>query len=71
MLSVLVVLCPPLAVLFTAPPSSFVKNCCLTMLFYVPGVLHARRIVDVYSANRQYDALVRVLEQREGRPLAA
>lgn len=71
MLSALAVLCPPLAVLLTAPASSFVKNCGLTMLFYVPGVLHARRAVEVYSANRRYDALVRALESREGRALAA
>lgn len=71
MLSALVVLCPPLAVLFTAPPSQFVKNCGLTMLFFVPGVLHARRSVEQYNANRQYDALVRVLESREGSALAA
>jgi uncharacterized membrane protein YqaE (UPF0057 family) len=68
MLTVLVILCPPLAVLFTAPPSSAAKNLGLTLLFYVPGVLHAYRAVDSYTVNRQYDSLMRLLEERELRP---
>jgi uncharacterized membrane protein YqaE (UPF0057 family) len=65
MLTVLVILCPPLAVLLTAPPSSAAKNFGLTLLFYVPGVLHARRVVESYTVNRQYDSLMRQLEARE------
>ena len=38
MLVVLVILCPPLAVLITAP-SRVAKNLGLTLLLYVPGVL--------------------------------
>ena len=69
MLVVLVVLCPPLAVLFTAPPSHAVKNVGLTLLLYVPGVLHARAAVDRYRANRQYASLMRVLDTHAG-PIA-
>lgn len=65
MLTALVVLCPPLAVLLTAPTSSAAKNLGLTLLFYVPGVLHARRVVESYTVNRQYDTLMRTLEARE------
>jgi len=68
MLTVLVILCPPLAVLLTAPSSSAAKNFGLTLLFYVPGVLHARRVVESYTVNRQYDSLMRQLEARELRP---
>ena len=71
MLAVLVILCPPLAVLFTGAPSSAVKNCGLTLLFYVPGVLHARRAVEQYTVSRRYDALVRLLEAQESRPPTA
>lgn len=71
MLAVLVILCPPAAVLFTAPPSSFVKNCGLTLLLFVPGVLHARRAVEQYRANRRYETLMRLLDDREThRPIA-
>lgn len=64
MLVLLAVLCPPLAVLLTAPPSQVAKNIVLTMLFYVPGVLHARSTVERYRTHRQYDSLMRVLESR-------
>lgn len=67
MLAVLVLLCPPLAVLITAPPSAAVKNFALTLLFYVPGVLHARRVVERYTVNRRYDALMRLLDDRDPR----
>jgi uncharacterized membrane protein YqaE (UPF0057 family) len=65
MLTALVILCPPLAVLLTAPSSSVAKNLGLTLLLYVPGVLHARRVVESYTVNRRYDALMRQLEARE------
>jgi uncharacterized membrane protein YqaE (UPF0057 family) len=73
MLTVLVFLCPPFAVLLTAPPSAFVKNCFLSLL-YVPGVLHARAVVERYTVNRRYDALMRVLDGQQRaatRPQAA
>ncbi|MBN9122078.1 MAG: YqaE/Pmp3 family membrane protein [Planctomycetes bacterium] len=65
MLVVLVLLCPPLAVLLTASPSSAAKNFGLTLLCYLPGVLHARREVERYTVSRRYDALMRLLENRE------
>ena len=61
---VLVVLCPPFAVLLTAPPSQALKNLGLTLLFYIPGVLHARSVVETYRVHRKYDSLMRVLESR-------
>ena len=71
MLTLLVILCPPLAVLFTAPPSSAAKNFGLTLLFYIPGVLHARRAVEQYTVSRRYNTLMRLLEDREPDPRAA
>jgi uncharacterized membrane protein YqaE (UPF0057 family) len=65
MLVFLAILCPPFAVLLTAP-SQMPKNFGLTLLLYVPGVLHARTVIDQYQANRQYDSLMRVLDTRAG-----
>lgn len=65
MRSVLAVVCPPLAVLLTSP-LSFPKSCCLTLLLFVPGVLHARDVVEKHNANRRYDALMRVLDDHDG-----
>ena len=70
MLAVLVILCPPLAVLLTAPASHAAKNVGLTLLLYVPGVLHARAAVERYTVRRRYDALMRVLDGRSAPPRA-
>jgi uncharacterized membrane protein YqaE (UPF0057 family) len=70
MLVILVVLCPPLAVLLTAPASLAAKNVGLTLLLYVPGVLHAHSVVDRYRVNRRYESLMRALAARDGKPTA-
>jgi uncharacterized membrane protein YqaE (UPF0057 family) len=64
MLALLVYLCPPLAVLLTAPSSHALKNLGLTLLLYVPGVLHARAAVERYTVQRRYDAMMGLLEKR-------
>jgi uncharacterized membrane protein YqaE (UPF0057 family) len=64
MLALLVFVCPPLAVLLTAPVSHAARNLGYTLLFYVPGVLHARAAVERYTVNRRYDSLMRLLETR-------
>jgi uncharacterized membrane protein YqaE (UPF0057 family) len=71
MLAALVILCPPLAVLLTASPTAAAKNFGLTLCFYVPGVLHARRTVEQYKVSRRYNTLMRLLEDKESRRLAA
>lgn len=65
MLVVIVILCPPLAVLLTAPVSQAVKNVGYTLLLYIPGVIHASAAVSKYNAQRRYATLVRVLEEHE------
>lgn len=64
MFTVLSVLCPPLAVLLTAGPAHAAKNLGLTLLFFVPGVLHARSVVEQYSVNRRYATLMRILDEQ-------
>jgi uncharacterized membrane protein YqaE (UPF0057 family) len=68
MLIVLVFLCPPLAVLLTAPSSHAAKNLGLTLLFYVPGVLHARAVVEQYTVKRRYAVLMQLLDERTPTP---
>jgi uncharacterized membrane protein YqaE (UPF0057 family) len=64
MLAVLVLICPPLAVLLTAGPAHAAKNFGLTLLLYVPGILHARSVVEHYSVNRRYQTLMRLLDEQ-------
>jgi uncharacterized membrane protein YqaE (UPF0057 family) len=66
MLTILVIFCPPFAVLLTASAGTAAKNFGLTMLLYFPGVLHARSVVEQYRVSRRYDSLMRLLEEREG-----
>jgi uncharacterized membrane protein YqaE (UPF0057 family) len=64
MLNILTVLCPPLAVLASGGPGVAVANLGLTLLFYVPGLLHARSVVEQHSLERRYATVMRTLELR-------
>ncbi len=45
MLYVLAIFVPPLAVLFTGKPLKALLNLLLTLVFYVPGAVHAAVVV--------------------------
>lgn len=45
MLYILVIFLPPLAVLFTGKPMKALLNLILTLIFYVPGAVHAAVVV--------------------------
>jgi uncharacterized membrane protein YqaE (UPF0057 family) len=64
MLPLLMLFCPPLAVLLTGSKAEALKNLALTSLLYIPGLLHAREVVERYNVNRQYDNILQVLELR-------
>jgi len=61
MRSVLAVVCPPLAVLTSGTPSQAARNAGLTLLFYVPGVLHALGVVEKYTVERKYESVFRAM----------
>ena len=61
MRSLLAILCPPLAVLASGTPSQAAANCGLTLLFFVPGVVHALGVVDRYTVVRQYESVMRAM----------
>ena len=64
MLNVLTVVCPPLAVLATGNPGRAAANLGLTLLLYVPGVIHARHVVEQRNLERRYDSVMRAMERR-------
>jgi uncharacterized membrane protein YqaE (UPF0057 family) len=64
MLQLLTVLCPPLAVLATGTPRRAATNLGLTLLLYIPGLLHARSVVEQRTLERRYDAVMQALERR-------
>lgn len=61
MSQLLAFVCPPLAVLATGTRSDLVANIGLTALLFVPGVLHALRVVDDHETRRRYTELFRSL----------
>ncbi|MCS7020333.1 MAG: YqaE/Pmp3 family membrane protein [Gemmataceae bacterium] len=64
MLALLTLACPPLAVWSAEKRSRpTVVNLLLTLFLYVPGVIHAWRIVDRHLIAQRYDRLWRYLEQ--------
>lgn len=64
MLNVLSVVCPPLAVLAAGSPASAAANLGWTLLFYVPGVIHARSVVEKHSIEQRYNSVMDALERR-------
>lgn len=62
MFALLAVVCPPLAVLATGKPGRAATNLGLTLLFYVPGVIHALAVVGQRRIERQYEAVMRRME---------
>ena len=63
MLTVLAVVCPPLAVAAVGRPAEAAANLGLTAFFYVPGACHALRVVGRHRDARRNDALLRALAE--------
>jgi uncharacterized membrane protein YqaE (UPF0057 family) len=53
MLYLLAIIAPPLAVLFTGRPLQAVLNFLLTLLLWIPGVIHAILVVNEHKANQR------------------
>lgn len=59
MLYLLAILLPPVAVLLTGRPGQAVLNFFLTLLLWVPGVIHAIMVVNEHKANQRQERLVK------------
>ena len=53
MLYLLAIILPPVAVLFCGRPFMAILNCFLTLLLWVPGVVHALFIVNEHKADER------------------
>ena len=63
MLALLAFVCPPLAVLASGTPSQAAKNACLTMLLFVPGVIHALGVVEKRTVERKYQSVFAAMDR--------
>lgn len=59
----LAILLPPVAVLTCGRPFQAILNFFLTLLFWVPGVLHAVLVVHQHEEDRRADRVVRAIER--------
>lgn len=64
----LLCLIPPLAVLSCGKPVQFFLNLVLTLLFYVPGLIHAILVVSQFNADRRTDRIVNAMTPASGAP---
>ena len=57
----LAIIFPPLAVLLCGKPFQAILNCFLTLLLWIPGMIHAILVVNAHLADRRTDRLIRAL----------
>ena len=56
------VVLPPVAVLMCGKPVQFLLNCLLTLLFFIPGMIHAIMVVNAHLADQRNDKLVKAMK---------
>lgn len=61
---ILAVLLPPVAVLLCGKPFQALFNILFTLVFWLPGVIHALLVVNDYHAEQQADRIERALGVR-------
>lgn len=59
MLYLVAVILPPVAVLLAGKPFQALLSIPLTLLFYVPGIVHALFVVHNHYADQRTDRLIR------------
>jgi uncharacterized membrane protein YqaE (UPF0057 family) len=60
MLSILAVICPPVAVALVGKPSQCVTNLGLSLLLFIPGVVHALGVVELHHTEQRNETLMRI-----------
>lgn len=64
MLYLLAILLPPVAVLMTGRPGQAGLNVLLTLLGWLPGVVHACLVVGEHKANKRNEQLIKATKDR-------
>jgi len=61
----LAILLPPVAVLLCGRPFTALLNLFLTLLLWIPGLIHALVIVADYNANKRTDRVVAAMKKQQ------
>ncbi len=65
MLYFLAILLPPVAVLLTGKPLQALLNLVLTILGWIPGVIHAFLVINSHKADRRNEALINAMSKNK------
>ena len=63
MMYLLAVVLPPLAVLLCGKPFQAIVNVALTLLFWIPGTVHALFVAHNYYADKRQERLIREMRR--------
>jgi uncharacterized membrane protein YqaE (UPF0057 family) len=63
MLYLVAVLLPPLAVLLSGKPFQAILNLFLTLLLWIPGVVHAIFVVHNHYADKRTDRVIKAMQR--------
>ncbi len=59
----LAIICPPVAVLLCGKPLQAMLNLVLTLLFWIPGVVHALFVVNSHLADVRAERMIAAVKQ--------
>lgn len=68
MLYLLAILLPPVAVLVAGKPVQAVLNIFLTLMLWVPGMIHAIMVISSYHADKRTGRLEKAIRESAPRP---
>ena len=61
----LAIILPPIAVLICGKPIQALLNLVLTILLWIPGMIHALFVVNGYHADRRTDKVIEAIKDKE------
>jgi uncharacterized membrane protein YqaE (UPF0057 family) len=63
MLYFLAIILPPVAVLMVGKPIQALLNLVLTLLGWIPGVVHAFLVINSHKADRRNEKVIKAMER--------
>ena len=58
---IIAIILPPLAVLLCGKPIQFILNIFLTLMFWIPGMIHALLVVHSHLADKRTEKIIRAI----------
>ena len=65
MLYLLAIIFPPIAVLICGKPIQALLNLILTLILWIPGIVHAIFVVHSYLADKRADLVIEAISKQE------